>query len=132
MNEYPDNHLREMRQTFKAQEPWSVAPVRPHAEGAKLRAKVFKSGNSLALRLPASLGLEAGMEMELTVQSDGGYRLKPVSAKKKKFNIEKVLGCAIGSGLQFIKPEDRIFKERPLLWDDPEWRAKYMPDTPDE
>ena len=55
------------------------------------------------------------------------YRLDPVTAKKKKFNIEKVWGCAKGSGLQFIKPEDRIFKERPLLWDDPEWRAQYMP-----
>jgi antitoxin VapB len=128
MSEYPDNRLREMPQPFKAQEPWPTAPVRNSPETAKLRAKVFKSGNSLALRLPASLGLEAGMEMELTVQSGGGYLLNPVAAKKKKFNIEKVWGCAKGSGLQFIKPEDRIFKERPLLWDDPEWRAKYMPD----
>jgi antitoxin VapB len=128
MNEYPDNRLREMPLPFRAQEPWSAAPVRNSSETAKLRAKVFKSGNSLALRLPASLGLEAGMEMELTVQSGGGYLLNPVPAKKKKFDIDKVWGCAKDSGLQFIKPEDRIFKERPLLWDDPEWRAKYMPD----
>jgi antitoxin VapB len=132
MSEYPDNRLREMRMPFTAQEPWPAAPARTAPETAKLRAKIFKSGNSLALRLPAALGLEAGMEMELTVQSGGGYLLNPVPAKKKKFNIEKVLGCAKGSGLQFIKPEDRIFKERPLLWDDPEWRAKYMPDTPGE
>jgi antitoxin VapB len=39
-----------------------------------------------------------------------------------------VWGCGIGSGLEFIKHEDRVFEERPLLWDDPEWRAKYMPD----
>jgi antitoxin VapB len=128
MNEHSDNRLREMRMPFRAQEPWPTAPARIAPETAKLRAKIFKSGNSLALRLPAALGLEAGMEMELTVQPDGGYLLNPVPAKKKKFNIEKVWGCAKGSGLQFIKPEDRIFKERPLLWDDPEWRAKYMPD----
>ncbi len=128
MTEYPDNRLREMPQTFKAQEPWPAAPTRVAPKSGTLRAKTFKSGNSLALRLPAALGLEAGMEMELTVQPGGGYLLNPVTAKKKKFNIEKVWGCAKGSGLQFIKPEDRIFKERPLLWDDPEWRAKYMPD----
>jgi antitoxin VapB len=132
MTECPDNRLREMPLPFRAQEPWPTAPVRILPETQKLRAKIFKSGNSLALRLPAALGLEAGMEMELTVQPDGGYLLNPVAAKKKKFNIEKVLGCAIGSGLQFIKPEDRVFKERPLLWDDPEWRAKYMPDMPGE
>lgn len=128
MNEYPDNRLREMPMPFKAQEPWPNAPARVAPETAKLRAKVFKSGNSLALRLPAALGLEAGMEMELTVQSAGGYLLNPVTAKKKKFNIDKVWGIAKDSGLQLIKPEDRIFEERPLLWDNPEWRAKYLPD----
>lgn len=123
MRDDPNNRLREMPLPFKAQEPLPAALV-----PSKLRVKTFKSGNSLALRLPASLGLEAGMEMELTVEPDGGYRLNPVPAKKRKFDIDKVWGCAKGSGLQFIKPEDRIFKERPLLWDDPEWRAKYMPD----
>ena len=34
------------------------------------RAKVFRSGNSLALRLPAGLTLSAGMEMDLTVEDD--------------------------------------------------------------
>jgi antitoxin VapB len=128
VNEDPENRLREMPQAFRAQAPWPSASARTLSETTKLRAKIFKSGNSLALRLPAALGLEAGMEMELTVQPDGGYLLNPVTAKKKKFNIQKVWGCAKDSGLQFIKPEDRIFKERPLLWDDPEWRAKYMPD----
>jgi antitoxin VapB len=132
MTDEQNNRLRAMPLSNKAKAPSPTAPGRIPVETATLRVKTFKSGNSLALRLPASLGLEAGMEMELTVEPDGGYRLNPVPAKKKKFNIEKVLGCAKGSGLQFIKPEDRIFKERPLLWDDPEWRAKYMPDTPGE
>lgn len=129
MSEGPDNQLREMRQTFKAEEPWRTTRAGNVPEAPKLRAKTFKSGNSLALRLPAALGLEAGMEMELTVQPGGGYLLNPVSAQKKKFNIDKVLGCAIGSGLQMIKPEDRVFEDRALLWDDPEWRAQHMPDA---
>lgn len=90
-------------------------------------AKVFKSGNSLALRLPKALGLEEGSEMVVR-EMQQGYSLEPVVKPKRKFNIEKVRGCAIGSGLRFLKPEDRVFKERPLLWDDPKWRAKYMPD----
>jgi antitoxin VapB len=121
MSENPDNRLREMPLPFKAQEPWPSAPARIPPEPARLRAKIFKSGNSLALRLPASLGLEAGMEMELTVERDGGYRLNPVAAKKKKFDIDKVWGIGAGLGLKPIKSEDRVFEHRPLAWEDPNW-----------
>lgn len=85
--------------------------------------KSFKSGNSVALRVPASVGMEPGEEWKLVEDGDG-YRLEKVAKPKRKFNIEKVWGCAIGSGLQLIKSEDRIFEERPLIWDDPEWMAK--------
>ena len=95
--------------------------------GKEYAAKSFKSGNSVALRLPAALGVEP--DGEWIVVEDGDkliFSRKPKA--KRKFNIEKVWGCAIGSGLQMIKPEDRVFEHRPLIWDDPEWRAKYMPD----
>ena len=91
------------------------------------KAKVFKSGNSLALRLPKALGLKEGSTMVLR-EEPRGFSIEPEEAPKRKFNIDKVWGCAVGSGLRFIKPEDRVFEERPLLWDDPEWRAKHMPD----
>jgi antitoxin VapB len=120
-NDYPDNRLREMPVPFRMPEPWPVTPAQVRPETGKLRAKIFKSGNSLALRLPASLGLKAGMEMELTVQPDGGYRLNPVAAKKKKFNIDKVWGIGAGLGLKLIKSEDRVFEHRPLAWEDPDW-----------
>ena len=80
------------------------------------RAKVFKSGNSLAVRLPAGTKLAAGMEMELTVEDGANLSLRPVDAPKRKFNIDKVWGCAIGSGLAM--DPDRSFVERSLLWDD--------------
>lgn len=89
--------------------------------------KSFKSGNSVALRVPASVGMAPGEEWRLIEDGDG-YRLEKIAKPKRKFNIDKVWGCAIGSGLQFIKDEDRVFEERPLLSDDPEWRAKHMPD----
>jgi antitoxin VapB len=77
------------------------------------RAKVFKSGNSLALRLPAALGLSPGQEMDLRVEDKEHYSFEPVERRAQKFNIEKVWGSA--TVLEFIKPEDRIFEERPLL-----------------
>lgn len=81
------------------------------------KAKVFKSGNSLALRLPAGLGLTAGMEMELRVENGEHFSFEPVERLKRKFNVDKVWGSA--TGLELIKPEDRLFTERRLLWDDP-------------
>jgi antitoxin VapB len=85
------------------------------------RAKVFKSGNSLALRLPAGLGLAAGMEMELRVEDGEHFSFAPSERRKRKFNVEKVWGSA--TRLKLIKPEDRRFAERPLLWDDPDGDA---------
>ena len=40
------------------------------------RAKVFKSGNSLALRLPKALGLEEGTEM-IVREERGEFRFEP-------------------------------------------------------
>jgi antitoxin VapB len=95
--------------------------------GKHYPAKSFKSGNSIAIRMPAELGIEPGNEWTVESQ-DGKLILEQKPKAKRKFNIDKVRGCAIGSGLQFINDEDRVFEPRALLWDDPEWRAKYMPD----
>lgn len=91
--------------------------------GKEYTAKSFKSGNSVAIRMPAALGVEPEREWTV-VEKDGDIVLRPKNGPKRKFNIDKVWGCGIGSGLQYIKPEDRVFAERPLLWDDPEWRAE--------
>ena len=95
--------------------------------GKEFPAKSFKSGNSVAIRMPAELGIEPGREWTVEPH-DGKLVLEQKPKAKRKFNIEKVWGCAVGSGLRFIKEEDRLFVERPLLWDDPAWRAKHMPD----
>jgi antitoxin VapB len=95
--------------------------------GKEYTAKSFKSGNSVAIRLPAALGIEPDREWTVT-EEDGELHIRAKEAPKRKFDIDKVWGCARGLGLQPIKPEDRVFEERPLLWDDPEWRARFMPD----
>ncbi len=91
--------------------PWLNAPEKKH-----YRAKVFKSGNSLAVRIPAGTKLAAGMEMDLIVEDGAFLSLEPVEWPKRKFNVAKVWGSA--TGLELIKPEDRIFAERKLHWDD--------------
>lgn len=78
------------------------------------KAKVFKSGNSLALRLPAELGLTAGMEMELKVEDHEHFSFQPVERPKRKLNVAAFWGKA--TGLKPLAPEDRIFEERKLDW----------------
>jgi antitoxin VapB len=39
------------------------------------KAKVFKSGNSLALRLPKALGLEEGADVVIVPHADGSFSL---------------------------------------------------------
>lgn len=96
--------------------------------GKELTAKSFKSGNSVAIRIPAALGVEPDLEWNI-IDQDGTLVLQPKDRARRKFNIDKVWGSAIGSGLRHIEDDKRLFEERPLLWDDTEWRAKHMPDA---
>lgn len=90
--------------------------------------KVFKSGNSMAIRLPASFGAVAGTTVEVR-DVQGKWIVEPVPVAPRKFDIDRVWGSAIGSGVKPIDPDDRWFEERPLLWDDPDWRARNLPDA---
>jgi len=97
--------------------PWLKVREKKH-----YRAKVFRSGNSLAVRIPAGTKLEAGMEMDLTIEDGEFLSLEPIERPKRKFNIAKVAGSA--TNLEYIKDEDRIFEERPLRWGNPADRSK--------
>jgi len=57
------------------------------------RAKVFKSGNSVALRLPKALGIEEGSEMLLR-EMPTGYAFEPAEKPKRKIDISKFAGKA--------------------------------------
>jgi antitoxin VapB len=96
--------------------------------GKEHRAKSFKSGNSVAIRMPAALGVVPDKEWTV-IEHNGEYVIRAVTAPRRKFNIDKVWGWAIGSGLEPIKPGHRDFEVRQLLWDDPQWRAKHIPDA---
>ncbi len=76
--------------------------------GKEYKAKVFKSGNSLALRLPKELGLKEGSTMVLR-EEQGGYRFEEQEAPKAKLDVDKFWGKA-----KHLKvPERRDFDERP-------------------
>ncbi len=93
--------------------------------GREYTAKSFKSGNSVAIRIPAALGVEPDREWSVVDNGDS-LLLRPKGRGKRKFNIDKVWGCAAGSGLRPIDPDSRTFDERALLWDDPDWRATHV------
>ena len=82
--------------------------------GREFKAKVFKSGNSLALRLPSALGLEEGAEM--TLREDGGrFTFEPVVPEKRKIDLTGIYGSC--PGLKPLTPEERIMEPRELDWE---------------
>jgi antitoxin VapB len=72
------------------------------------RAKVFKSGNSVALRLPKALGLKDGDEMILR-EERSEFVFKPAEEPRKKIDVSGFWGKAPGARL--IPHGD--FDERP-------------------
>ena len=108
MNTPEPDQVRDMRQSFDltgaAAAGKGLAPI-----NKVLRGKVFKSGNSLAVRMPKELGLEAGMELQLEVQPDGAIVLRRPAPVRQKIDISGFWGKAPGIKLA----PRRDFDERP-------------------
>ncbi|MEP7130285.1 MAG: AbrB/MazE/SpoVT family DNA-binding domain-containing protein [Sphingomicrobium sp.] len=79
----------------------------------EVRAKTFKSGNSIALRLPKALGIKEGVEMTVR-EEHGRYVVEPIEAPKKKIDLSFLDGRT--AGLKPLGPEDREIEERELDW----------------
>ncbi|MFW2830269.1 hypothetical protein [Sphingomonas sp. ID0503] len=94
---------------------WGSMPWFKAKDIRRVRAKLFRSGNSLALRIPAGTKLSAGMEVDLTIEDGEFLSVEPIERPKRKFNIAKVAGSA--TSLDFIRDEDRVFEDRPLRWE---------------
>lgn len=73
--------------------------------------RVFKSGNSKAVRLPAGYPLELGQEV-IVREEAGRYVIEPV--RRAMPTLSELYGSV--PGLKPIPPEDRIFEERDLPW----------------
>jgi antitoxin VapB len=77
--------------------------------GKEYRAKIFRSGNSVALRLPKALGLKEGSEMLLRERA-GKFEFEPVATVPKKIDLTGIYGSI--PGLTRMP-----FEERELDWD---------------
>lgn len=78
--------------------------------GKEYRAKVFKSGNSLALRLPKALGVTEGTEMVLR-EDQSRFTFEPADTSGRKLDISGFAGKA--PWLKPIARDLREFEERP-------------------
>lgn len=76
-------------------------------------AKTFKSGNSVALRLPKGLGIVEGREMRVR-EEQGRYVVEPVEPEPKKIDLSFLKGLNLK--VKRLSPEERIFEERELDW----------------
>jgi antitoxin VapB len=95
--------------------------------GTEYRAKIFKSGNSLALRLPKALGLSEGTEMTLR-EEQGKFTFQPVTVTPEKIDLTGIYGSC--PDLKLLTRHDREFDPSPRIWDDPAWAGwKGLPDS---
>lgn len=76
--------------------------------------KTFKSGNSIAVRLPKALGIEAGTEMRVR-EEQGKYVLEPVK-KEKRNKIDLTGICGSIPGLKLIGRDDDDYDDIPRQW----------------
>ena len=76
--------------------------------------RVFKSGNSLAVRLPKAFGLTEGTEVVLR-EEHGRYVVEPLPSKTEKIDLTGIYGSI--PGLQPLTPEEREIEERELDWE---------------
>ena len=84
----------------------------------EVRAKTFKSGNSVALRLPKTLGIKEGVEMTVR-EEQGRYVVEPVVPPTKKIDLSFLDGKSLG--LRPLRPEEREIEAR-----DPDWKGKLL------
>ena len=54
--------------------------------------KTFKSGNSVAVRLPAALGVKPGTAMRVR-EEQGRYVIEPVEEAAKKIDLTGIFGA---------------------------------------
>lgn len=80
--------------------------------------KTFKSGNSVAVRLPKALGIAAGTEVRVR-EERGKYVIEPVPQKRRKIDLSRIAGSC--PWLKPLTPEERDFEHSPRVWDDPDW-----------
>jgi antitoxin VapB len=79
------------------------------SDGEEYLGKTFKSGNSVALRLPKGLGVPEGTEVRLVKEGRMSFRVEAMDVPRKTIDISGFAGKLPG-----FKPAPREdFEERP-------------------
>lgn len=78
------------------------------------RTKVFKSGNSNAVRFPASFAVQPGMMVEVR-EEQGRWIVEALPPEPKKIDLTGIYGSC--PGLKPLSPEEREFEPRQLDWE---------------
>lgn len=74
--------------------------------------KTFKSGNSVALRLPKGLGVPEGIAVRMVKEARMTFRVEPLEAPKRKIDGSKFIGKA-----PWLKELPRYdFEDSPRDW----------------
>jgi antitoxin VapB len=79
--------------------------------GKEYKAKIFKSGNSLAMRLPKELGLKEGAIMILR-EERSKFTFEPEANQHRKINLAGIYGSIPGLSRQ-------VFESKEREWSDP-------------
>ncbi len=77
-------------------------------------AKAFKSGNSIAIRVPKSIGIEEGSEWSVREEHDE-IVFKRVIKAGKNIDLTGIWGSI--PDLKQLTPQDRVMEPRVLDWD---------------
>ncbi|MDP3906789.1 hypothetical protein [Novosphingobium sp.] len=86
--------------------------------GKEYIAKSFKSGNSVAIRLPAALGIEPDREWTVS-EVDGELIIRAKAQSGKRIDLTGIYGSC--PGLKPLAPEDRLIETR-----EPDWEGKRL------
>lgn len=64
------------------------------SDNNEYEGKTFKSGNSVALRLPKGLGIPEGTQVRMVKEARMSFRVEPIDAPKRKIDVSKFAGQA--------------------------------------
>jgi antitoxin VapB len=74
------------------------------------KAKIFKSGNSLAMRLPKELGLKDGAVMILR-EERSRYTFQPEEKQGRKIDLTGIYGSIPGLSRQAFESKERAWSD---------------------
>ena len=75
-----------------------------------VKTRTFKSGNSVAVRLPKALGIAPGTEMRVR-EEHGRYVLEPVAPEGRKIDLSGIFGSIPGLARQPFEARERDWDE---------------------